>query len=75
VVKGAGGGAVTFSGQVQVDVGLPGQDRSFITLEIVRTHVRMQVAPVVVGSGRVVVVAVVATFIVGVVMMTYGPYI
>jgi len=63
---------MTFSGQVQIDVGLPGQDRSFITLEIVRTHVRMQVAPVVVGGSRVVVVA---TFVVGMVMMAYRSYV
>ena len=65
VVKGTGGGAVTFPGQIQVDVGLPGQDRSFVTLEIVWTHVRMQVAPVVVGDGRVV-----TAFVGDVVMMT-----
>lgn len=45
---------MTFPGKVKIEVGLPGQDCSFVTLEIIRTHVRMQVAPVVVGDGRVV---------------------
>lgn len=53
VIKGARGGAVTFSGQVQIDVCLPGQNSSFVTLEVVWAHVRMQVAPVVVGNGRI----------------------
>ena len=66
VVKGARGGTVTFSGQIQIDVGLPGQDRSFVTLEIVWTHVRIQVTPVAVGCGRVTVV----TAFIGGVMMT-----
>jgi len=47
---------VTLSGKVQINVCLPGQDRLFVTLEVVWTHVRMQVAPVVINNGRVVVV-------------------
>jgi hypothetical protein len=58
---------VTFPGQIEIDVSLPGQNRPFVTLEIVRTHVRVQVAPVAVGGGSV--VGVVAAFVGGVVMM------
>jgi len=54
-VESTGGGSVAFSGKIQVDVSLPGQDCSFVTLEIVRTHVRIQVAPVVVGGSKIVV--------------------
>jgi len=68
VVKGTRGGAMTFSGKVQIDVGLPGQDCSFVTLEIVRTHVGVQVAPVTVSNGRVVV----AAFVGGIAMMADG---
>ena len=58
-------------GKIEVEVGLPGQDSSLVTLEIVRTHVRMQVTPVAVDDGRV--VAVVGTTIVGaIVAMTNG---
>ena len=71
MVKGIGGGAVTFSGKVEIDVGLPSQDCSLVTLEIVWAHMRMQVAPVVVGGSRVV-VAVVATFVGDVTMMADG---
>jgi len=64
---------MTFPGQIQINIGLPGQNRSFVTLEIVRTHVRVQVAPVIVGGSKV--VAVVAAFIGGVVMMADGSHI
>jgi hypothetical protein len=68
VVKGARSGAVTFSGKVQIDVCLPGQDCSFVTLEVVWAHVRMEVTPVVVGGGRVV-----TSFVWGVILITDGP--
>ena len=58
---------MTLPGQIQIDVGFPGQDRSFVTLEVVRTHVRMQVAPVIVGSSRVVVAT---AFVWGIVITT-----
>jgi len=62
---------VTFSGKVQIDIGLPGQDRSLVTLEIVWTHVRMQVAPMAVGDGGVIVV-VVTTFTKAIAMVADG---
>lgn len=66
VEKGARGGAVTFSGKIEIDVHLPGQNGTFVTLEVVRTHVRMEVTPVVVGNRRV------SGFVGGVVVMTKG---
>ena len=60
---------MTFPGEVKIDVGLPGQDRLFVALEIVWTHVRMQVAPVIVNDGGVVVVA---TFVGDVAMVANG---
>lgn len=68
-VIGVRGGAVTFSGKVQIDVCLPGQNRPFVALKVVWTHVRMQMAPVVVGNSRVVIVA---WIVGGVAMMTDG---
>ena len=58
---------MTFSGKVEIDVGLPGQDCPFVTLEIVQPHMRMQVAPVAIGDDRVV-----ATFVGGIAIMTDG---
>ena len=68
VVKGACG-AVTLSGKVQIDVCLPGQNCSLVTLEVVWPHVRMKVGPVIVGNGRV------ARFVGGVMMMTEGTHV
>jgi len=62
---------MTFSGQVKIDVGLPGQDRPLVTLEIVRPHMRMQVAPVAIGDDGVVAV-VVTTFVGGIAIMADG---
>ena len=62
---------MAFSGEVEIDVGLPGQDCPLVTLEIVRPHVRMQVAPVAITNDRVVAV-VVATFVGGIAMMPDG---
>ena len=64
---------MTFSGKVQIDICLPGQNCSFVALEVVRTHVRMQVAPVVVGNGRWIVID--ARFVEGIVVMTGGTHI
>ena len=58
---------MTFSRKIQIDVCLPGQHSSFITLKVFWTHVRMEVAPVVVGDGRVVIDA---RFVEGVVVVT-----
>ena len=58
---------MTFPRQIEIDVSLPGQDCPFVTPEIVRTHVRMQVAPVIVGGSRI--VTDVAAFVGGMVMM------
>ena len=66
-VKGVGSGTVALPGKIKIDVGLSGQDRPFVTLEIVRSHMRMQVAPVAVGDGRVV-----ATFIGRIAMVADG---
>lgn len=62
---------MSFSGKVKIDVGLPGQDCPFVTLEIVWPHVRMQVASVTIGYGRVVAV-VVAAFVGWIAMMANG---
>jgi len=67
-IESIGGCTVTFPGKVEIDVCLPGQDCSFVTLEIVRTHVGVQVAPVTVSNGRVVV----AAFVGGIAMMADG---
>lgn len=67
VVKGAGSGAVTLSGKVQIDVCLPGQDCSFVTLEVVWAHVRMEVTPVVIREGWAV-----TSFVWGVILITDG---
>ena len=64
---GARGYAMTFPRQIQIDVGLPSQDCLFVTPESVQTHVRMQVAPVIVGSSRV--VTDVVAFVGGMVVM------
>ena len=56
-----GSGEVMFPGKVKIGVGPPGQGCPFVTLEVVCTHVRMQLAPVVV-DGRTV-AAVVTTFV------------
>lgn len=62
---------MTFSGKVKIDVGLPGQDGSFVTLEIVWAHVRMEVAPVVVHDGWIVVG--VSTFVGDIAVVAGGP--
>lgn len=72
-IKSVGGCAVTFPGQVQINISLPGQNRPFVTAEIVRTHVRVQVASGIGGGSRV--VAVVAAFIRRVVKMADGSHI
>ena len=60
---------MTFPGEVKIDVGLPGQNCSFIALKVVWTHVGMQVAPVMINDGRVVVVT---TFVGDIAMVADG---
>jgi len=65
-IKGIRRGTVAFSGKVEIDVCLPGQDGPFVTLEVVRAHVRMHMAPVVAGDGGVV-----TAFVWGIAMMIH----